>query len=361
MLKNVTMAQIAKRVGVTSSAVSVVLSGKKSTIGVSVKTREKILKTAQSLGFKPNIFGRSLVSRRSFSIALLCRECFAAQILEILKGIQNVTNERDYSLLTFYHGDTVEDEALHLHRSLEKRVDGIIVMPALDPDGRTNQNEFLNLQKHGIPVVQVLMDTLAGIPFVMADRYGSGRNACRHLLDLGHRRIAYLTFEGFDDTTIPAYFREAAEQAHGYRDTMKDAGLEPVVITHPLPPAPTDETPMAYVRYGEAFAPRILEHPKRPTAVITFNGYEAFGLLKGFWLRGIRVPEAMSVVGVNTPEMHNIMFSHIPLTAFVAPLVHIGQKAASLIFDALEGRPVKDVTLEQKFVVRSSTGPPRES
>jgi len=284
----------------------------------------------------------------------LCRESFSAHILDVIRGVQDVTYERDYSLLTSYHGDSVANEAVHIRRSLEKRVDGMIVMPALDADGRTNISEFQALQQQGIPVVQVLMRTLPGVPSVMADRYESGRLACRHLIELGHRRIVHLAYEGIFDTRIKGYYEDAIERANGYRDEMISAGLEPVMVTHPQPKHLAD-----YVSLGEQAVPQIAKHPSRPTAIMTFNGYQAFGLIRGLKLMGLAVPEDISIIGFSVLDMETTIFSDPPLTTFVEPSSKIGQEAARMVFDMLEGRPGRDIVLDQRLVIHHSTAPPR--
>jgi DNA-binding LacI/PurR family transcriptional regulator len=145
------------------------------------------------------------------------------------------------------------------------------------------------------------------------------------------------------------------ERAQGYIDEMTQAGLEPVVITHP-----TVKEIHEYVQHGEAYADQVLNHSSRPTAAMTFNGYEAFGLLSGLRNMGIRVPEQISVLGFNTQEMDTMLFFNPALTAVVEPSIQMGQEAAQMVFDILEGRPVTDQILDQKLVVRSSTGPPQE-
>jgi DNA-binding LacI/PurR family transcriptional regulator len=353
--ENITMAEIAKRVGVTQSAVSVVLSGRKSTIGVSRENRERILETAKNLNFKPNIFGRSLVNRRSFSLALLCRESCSSHIPDIIRGVQDVVHERDYALLTFCHGDSAEDERIHLRRSLDRRADGIIVMAALDPDGRTNIEEFRAVQKQGIPVVQLLEKTLLGIPSVMAERYESGRLACRHLIELGHRRIVHLAHAGIYDTRIAGYYEDAVERANGYRDEMISHGLEPVIITHPVTNDLSD-----CVRFAEQVTPEIVNHPSRPTAVMVYNCYQAFGVMRALKQMKKLVPGDMSIVGFSVLEMDSTILTDPPLTTIVEPTIRIGQEAGRMVFDLMEGKPVKDVALEQKLIVRGSTGHPKD-
>jgi DNA-binding LacI/PurR family transcriptional regulator len=348
------MADIAKQVGVARSAVSVVLSGRESTTMVSEETRKRILKAAKELDFKPNIFGKSLVSRRSFSLSLLCRKSSCSHIPDIIQGVQDVIHERDYSLLTFYHGDLAEDERIHLRRSLDKRVDGIIVMAALDADGTTNLEEFQAIRKQGIPVVQVLVNTLPGIPLVMPDRYDSGRLACRHLIELGHKRIVHLAYSGIYDNRIDGFYGDAVERANGYRDEMVSHGLEPVIVTHPVAKELSD-----YVQFAEQATPEIVNHPSKPTAVMAYNCYQAFGVMRALKKMGKSIPDDMSIIGFSVLEMESTVFTDPPLTTVVEPTVRIGQEAAKMVFDLLEGKPVSNVVLEQKLVVRGSTSPPK--
>lgn len=354
--RRVSMDDVAARAGVTRSAVSVALSGRKSTVSISDATREKILQAAKELDYKPNIFGRNLSDRRSYSLALLCRECFFPQILDVVKGIQDVAYDRGYSLLMYYHGDLAVNEREHISRSKEKHVDGLLVMPALDPDGKTNVDVFRKLFNDGVPVVQVLGSPLPGIPSAQSEQYGTEHTACRYLQSLGHQRIAYVTHAGAYDEKIKGFYGTIIERMHGYRDAMQETGLEPLVFAHPVPE--NTGSPKEYFQYGLEYAERIASHPTKPTAVMVYNGYVAVGLLNGFKNLGVKVPQDISVLGSNTVEMESMLVFDPPMTAMVESTADIGQRAAEMVFEMLEGKAVANSVLEQKLIVRESTAPP---
>ena len=185
-----TLSQVATAAGVSRTAAWAALSDRQTNVGLKAETRQRILHTAKQLNYQKNLVGLSLVKRKSLLISLLCRETYEHTALDVLRGIQDVLLDREYSLLTYAHGDTVENEAHHIKLSLVRGVDGIILMSALDSDGRTNAKQLSTLQTRGFPLVQLFNRTLPGVPTVMMDDHIAGRMATEHLLNLGHRLYA---------------------------------------------------------------------------------------------------------------------------------------------------------------------------
>jgi LacI family transcriptional regulator len=347
------MVDIAKQAGVTRSAVSRVLSGRKSTVNVSEATRERILKVAKELNYHPSILAMSLAAKRSFILGFLGRENYANQMLQLIKGIQDVTEERDYSLVTYYHGDTAKDELIHLQRSIERQVDGIIIIPALDEDGKTNAKEILSLYESGLPVVQMFTKVLPKIPAIIEDYKKGNDLACQHLIDLGHRRIAYLTREDCDCIEQPGLYTDAMAKVDFFQAKMREEGLEPIVITHPK----TSNRFEYYLRGSES-AVQILNHPAKPTAVITYNGSQMLGLVNAFQQINVRIPEDISVIGYD--EINVDKLTTCPLTTLPQPLVQQGRVAAKMVFDMMEKKTVGDTFVATDIIVRGSAGQPRE-
>lgn len=108
-----------------------------------------------------------------------------------MRGIQDVVHEHDYSIVTFFHGDTVDDEAIHLQRCVDRKVDGLILMPALDADGRTNAESIAALRRDGIPVVVTTHPVLAG----GLEYYKAGSDAVEKLLAQPIRPSAIIAYD----------------------------------------------------------------------------------------------------------------------------------------------------------------------
>ena len=348
-----TLAEVASQAGVSKTAAWAALSKRETNVGLSDVTRARVLRVAKKLNYQRNIIGRSLATRKSFLISLLFREAFELSTTEVLRGIQDVLLDQEYSLVTYAHGDTVEDEARHIDFSLERKVDGLIVTPALDAEGKTNAERFSALQRGGLPVVQLFNRTLAGIPAVMMDHRAAGRMAAEHLIELGHRRIAHFTHAGYLDEQTPGYFADARQRWEGYVQAMEAAGLEPVAVAH-------GSVRAAWELFGTAqhasAVGQLLNHPSRPTAVVCYSDFEAFGLIRSLVKKGVRVPEDISVTGIDDLQVLTIDLPS--LTTIAPPLRAIGQAAARMVLKRTASSAAEDEVLTPRMHVRESTGSP---
>jgi LacI family transcriptional regulator len=200
--------------------------------------------------------------------------------------------------------------------------------------------------------LQLFDQFLTGVPSIMEDGRAAGAVATRHLLDLGHQHVLHLTMADYDDRLQAGRRRNTKARYEGYRDTMLEAGLEPIIcdaISNRIAP------PM----YGEArnLAGWIMEHPARPTAVFCYSDRIAFGLLNGLADLGVRVPQDMSVVGFdNLPAG---VWSRPALTSVGVDRVEMGKQAARALFSAMQGETARAVQLKPRIVQRQSTGAPR--
>lgn len=305
---------------------------------VAASTRNRVLRVANQLGYRRNIHARSLAANKSFLLGFLGRQAYWSFAMDVIRGMQEVSLARGYSLLTYIHGDSAQDESKHLEISRERRVDGVVVMPALDPDGRNNGKELQSLRDEGFPVVQLFSNVIEGLPSVRVDTAGATRQSVEHLLKLGHRRIAYMIFADFADQRIEGFYREELDRYRAYEQTMRDAGESPLLFTHPG---------FNFLEEGERLAQAILDHPDKPTAVITYSDAHAWGLMRGVVRAGRRIPEDLSVIGAHRLNFINVELPEI--TTFIHPHAQMGRSAAELCFKMLDNQPVEDVLLMPHF------------
>jgi LacI family transcriptional regulator, repressor for deo operon, udp, cdd, tsx, nupC, and nupG len=182
---------------------------------------------------------------------------------------------------------------------------------------------------------------VAGWASVRIDDVGAARCAVRHLLDLGHRRVGFI---GGDD---PLHTRMPAERRAGYRTELAATGL---------PAAPELEAVGGFtVSGGFAAAQRLLAIPEPPTALFAASDEMAMGAVQAARRVGLRVPEDVSVIGIDDHEMAELL----DLTTVAQPVVAQGVLAAEMILTALSepGRPPPAVTVPTELVVRGTTGP----
>ena len=352
----VTLRDIARRLGVSRPAVSAALSDRRSTIGLSDALRARIRREAVALGYRPNLLARSFIKQRSYLVGFLGRAEYFLYAYETLSAVERVLDPAGFSILSFLHGDTGEDQRRHLQRCLDRRVDGLIVAAAAEGARGPMAGRVAALRRAGFPLVQVFRRLLPGVPVVMADDGAIGYRATRHLLAHGHRRIVHYTYDAYADRRNPGRDRDAKDRHAGYVRAMREAGQTPAVVTFPA---------ARYFPLDAGFAPgalegavRVARHPARLTAAVCFNDYVALGLSRGLQRAGVRVPADFSIVGYDDIDLARA--SDPPLTTLAPPLRMIGEEAARRVLGLMEGRPATDLLFEPALRDRGTTAPPRK-
>jgi DNA-binding LacI/PurR family transcriptional regulator len=346
----VTRKDVAEHAQVSESTAGMILAGRGQRY--SIHTREKVLASAKALDYRPNPAARSLQSQRSFLIGVLINSSNAAISTEFLRGVQAVLNSGDYSPIVLSHADC-EEQAKCLERCTDRRVDGLIVNASHDASGRFDTSHLAAAIEQGTPVIEVFGRFISGVPQINVDNVAAGRKSVEHLLGLGHRRIAMLTHERYvvGRSGRAAMHFDAWERYCGYEEAMYDAGLEPVVVTHPI----TGEVDVAqqFVDGGLEAFDSLLSHPAKPTAVICYNDLEVYGLIRAARLKGVKINDHFSVVGFGDLDHSRII---VPaLTTVPVPAFEVGRRAAEALLDSLDEQPVESALIETEIVVREST------
>jgi DNA-binding LacI/PurR family transcriptional regulator len=331
-----TMAQVAEHAGVGIGTVSRVLSGSSK---VSDATRHKVQSSAEQLGYQRSRKSAARQGKPSRLIAVLVPFFDEQSAFQRLRGVvsQLAPHGCDVVLHDVQSPVQARTKLMELPRSLI--LDGLIVisLPLTGDEGE-------RLVKARFPTV--LVDTsCAGLPSVRIDDRVGGALATKHLLDLGHQRIAFVG----EPPQNPFGFVAGAHREEGFRATMAEAGLE---------------VPTSMVRYGaylhsaaRQMATELLSLPKRPTAIVAASDVQAVGCLEAATQLGIRVPDDLSVVGYDDIDLAGLM----GLSTVRQPLVYSGERGADLIVEALSMRHSQPSTelLELELVVRSTTGSAR--
>jgi LacI family transcriptional regulator len=339
----ITIKDVAKEAGVSYQLVSAVLGGRESTIRFSAATKAKVLAAAARLGFRPSILARSFQANRSFLVGILV--CHEQNFLlsDLIRGIQETLQPEGITPLFLSH-KTPAEEATNLHLLQERRVDAVITNSyGGDPE------TYARLVKAGVPVVELFNYQFAklGIPHVRQDMAAVGYEATRHLLELGHRRIALLTHERYKK-----HF-DADDQWRGYCQALKEAGLKPQVFTHSL--ACYMPGRVLYWYHGaKEIADQVLG-PQRPTAIVCYDCAHVQALIEEADPRGIRVPKDLSLVGYQDWDICETTTPRIT-TLLVDPF-KMGQAAAATILAQLRGETAGNTLVKPDFIHRASTGP----
>lgn len=343
MKNRITIKDVATQAGVSNQLVSAVFSGRVSSVRYSEATRQKVLQTAAELGFQPNILAQSFRGNQSYLIGVLNRVDHGWMSDRMLRGIQEVLVDAGLTpLLLTYQRD--EGEERNLNEFARRQVDGLIVNV-----GMVKHERYGRMTAQGLPVVQLIDNSLAGfgIPNVMSDLVTTGAEATRHLLELGHRRIAHLTHARY------LLNRDAHELYLGYERAMREAGLQPQVVTHSLDLYRRGEPSSFYDCVSEAMD-AVLAEP-RPSAVLCYECFGAFRLIETATERGLAVPGNLAVVGVNDLDICKIakpMLSTMRVGAY-----EIGKAAAVEMVNMLAGATGCDRLVRTTLVARGSSVP----
>lgn len=330
-----TIKDVAKLAGVSVSTASIALSGKGP---VSEATRRRVLEAAQVLDYRPNAIARSLVTRRTHTVGLVLSDITDPYFHEIAKGVEAVLSTAGYALILADTDRSVQKELRSLEIFQSHRVAGIILAGSEMEDGP------LGPEGNDVAVVTVGRRR-GGWPFVSVDNAGAAFAATRHLLETGRRRIAFIAG--------PKGLAAAEERRQGYRRALEGEGLTP----DPRWEAAGDFTPAGGYRAVQALLDAVAGEPseRRPDAILAANDQMAIGVLKGLKERRVAVPQEMAVAGIGGISTGE--YVDPPLTTVALPMIAMGEAAARLLIDRIEGRRdrPREVWLETRLLVRSST------
>jgi len=335
-----TIKSIAKLTGVSHSTVSRAL---RSSSLVAEDTALYIQKVASEQGYLPSAAARSLKTRRTQALGVILSSIADPFFAEILFGIEEYAQDSNYSLLIAASQHDLIKERRIVQAMVEQRTDGLIICSS-----SFSQNQVLQLLSRGFPVVMVNQQAAENYNFsIYHDDLDGSRQVTRHLISLGHQRIAYLGNANSGRTT--------QDRTAGFMAEMHDHGLAvPTEYVHHVAGGDPELGRDALAHFMD------LEEP--PSAIFCFNDMLAVGVLKGCEEREMDVPQQLSVAGFD-----NIAYSAFTtpsLTTFDQPKRNIGREAARLLLELLlsdqEGLPqTRQVkVLQGRLLVRESTSTP---
>jgi LacI family transcriptional regulator len=332
-----TIREIADLAGVSIATVSRVLNGRDD---VSNETRDLVRKVVQEHGYTVSRSARGLSAGRTGLVGVLVPLVYPVYFSAILSGTAEALYEQDIRLLLSPTDHEHDREVSLLDRLVHGETDGALVVL---PKESSAELERLLDEGYRFVVVDPRLPLDDRIPSVSAAHTSGADQAMRHLLGLGHRRIAAITG--------PRGWVATEDRRRGYHAALAAAGIMP---DPSLEPDADFE-----ISGGRDAARRLLDLADPPTAIFAFNDNLAIGALQAARSRGLSVPEDVSVVGFDDVEHATIVTP--TLTTVRQPLAEMGRTAVSLLMRLLEGQAFETLHVElgTRLVVRESTGPPR--
>jgi len=306
---------------------------------VSKKTREKVIKIAVEMGYRPNLLARGLRSQQSKLIIALVTNISNMVVSRAIKGIEKVAQEMGYSVLL---GDTQNDDAVearYIGLLSARQADGVILVSSRQ-HGKVGEL-ILDNNPQAAVVNAVACSEAQLCPTVGVDDVAAAAEMTQHLLSLGHKRIAAVTG--------PEESPHSRERLFGYRMQLRQAGVtydESLVI-------PGEFT----LESGGAAADKLLNLKHRPTAAFFFNDEMAIGAIQRLASRNVRVPEDMSIAGFD--DIPFAAYANPALTTIYQPAEEMGAAAMRLLHRRLSGETdLADVILPTQLRVRQTTAAP---
>jgi len=336
---SITIVDVARRAGVTTSTVSYTLSGKRP---VSEHARARVLKAIEELHYQPHALGQALRSKRTHTIGILYPAASAGLSslqLEFIAGASTVTTERNYGLYLWSGQDQDQGVLQMIERGF---IEGVILMEIRVKDPRI---AFMKERKYPFVMIGHGPDNSPendGTSFVDLDFFAALRTSVEHLAGLGHQDLAFLNI----GTAMNRGAAYAISAMQSFEQSIARLGLQGK--TYPCPPDP---------QQGYELVRHILEERPGLTGIITINSWVVGGILRAVQEHGLRIPDDFSVVSMLPSHLAEMM--HPALTSIDFPYQEIGRIAAEMLIRQLdEPHTLPTQTLLQvPLSIRQSTGP----
>ena len=325
--------EVARRAGVSVGTVSNVLNRPQI---VAPATRDRVLDAIDELGFVRNEAARALRSGRSRTIGLVVLDVSNPYFTDVARGAEEVAEEHGYVVTLCNSGEKAEREARYLDHLEQLRVQGILIAPV-----HTRNPRFKQLVDRGVKVV--LVDRRSGRSrcSVAVDDALGGQMAVQHLLDQGHRQVAFVGG--------PESLQQVSDRLAGAVSAVRAAGAPQMHTLH---------MPALSFAAGRAAVDRLLELPasRRPTAVFCANDLLALGVLQEATRRGLRIPSDLAVVGYD--DIDFAAAAAVPLSSVRQPREELGRTAFELLLSEIDDgddHRHRQVVFKPELVVRESS------
>jgi DNA-binding LacI/PurR family transcriptional regulator len=334
----VSIKDIARAAGVSHSTVSRALSDSSL---VSDETKARIQRLAQEMGYSPNTLARSLVTRQTYTVGVVVTTIADPFVAEVVQGIEATAHDYNYTVILCSSGAKPEREIAAVEMLRSKRVDGVIVTSS-----RIGALYLEHLERIGAPIVLINNHNEQSGRYtftVTVDNRHGGYLATEHLVQLGHRRIAYVT--------APADHSSDLDRLAGYRQALIAGGIEPDAALIVPGNGRADG--------GGRALPALIELSEPPSAVFCYNDMTAIGLMHAARQVGLSVPRDMAVVGFD--DIPFASYFYPPLTTIAQPKVEMGRLAMKMALSLMtigeenHEEELSNVVVRGKLVVRAST------
>jgi len=336
-LSSITLHDVARLAGVSIKTVSRVLNNEPH---VSKAKRESVEAAVEQLNYRPNMAARTLSGSRSYLLGFLAPTGAPLYIDRLLRGALDACQKNNYHLVAEIY-DTQADDLLENVRRLcsSTALDGLVLAPGVCDSPQV----LAYLRERGIPHIGISPGGPIEAPYVHIDETAAAYAMTRHLLELGHERIAFLGHQ-------PGW-KFAERRLQGFQQAMREAGIA-------VPARYIGQSWFTF-RFGQESAEKLLALKNPPTALFAVNDETAMGAIVAAYRRGLAVPRDVSIAGFDDSPLAALTWPQ--LTTVRQPLEDMAATAAGLILkprSPAAGDP-PGVLLPFEIVIRGTTDRPR--
>jgi DNA-binding LacI/PurR family transcriptional regulator len=330
----VTLKTVAEHVGLSPGTVSAVLNDAPSARAIPEPTKARIRAAARELRYRPNFFARTLRRKRTYTVGVIAEEIGDAYSSGVISGVESCLRRKNYFFLTVIHRHDPTLLRQYADLLIERGVEGFIAV---------------DLQLEHPPQLPTVVlaghREIEGVTNVVLDHDQAVTAALKHLVELGHRRIAFM--KGHPASSDSEERWQAICRASQRFGIEMDPDL--IVQIEAEDPSP---------QVGYPYAKQLLARKIPFSALFAYNDLSAIGAIRALQEEGLRVPTDVSVVGFD--DIQSAAFNTPSLTTIRQPLVKMGEIAADTLVQQIEGQedmPAR-IAIEPILVVRESSGPP---
>jgi LacI family transcriptional regulator len=331
----VTLQTLARHLDLAAGTISAALNDSPAARAIPEHTKQRIVEAARELNYRPNYFARSLRLQRTYTIGVIAEQIGDPYGAMVISGIEEHLRESEYFFLTVIHR--------HDHRVLQNYSQMLVTRGV---EGFITVDTSIT-EKPSRPTVAVAGHAaVPGVTNLILDQKLAARLVLTHLLELGHRDIAFMKGQtaSSDSATRWAAICAASKEL-GVR-------MRPELVIQ-------IEQDLTTPQLGYPYAKGLLARKQPFTALFAYNDLSAIGAIWAFREAGLRVPQDISVVGFDDVPL--AVFSNPELTTIRQPLQRMGQIAAKTLIDQIEVKAEfqPEIVIEPELIVRASTGPVR--
>lgn len=332
--KNITIKEIAKKLGISVSTVSRALHD---AFDVNQETRKKVLDLAEQLEYKPNPFAISLVKQQTKIIGVLLPEIATHYFSTVVKGIQDVAYHVGYNVMFFISDESYEREKTIVKNLSTSLLDGLLISVSIET---TDSDHIRKLMDQGMPII--FFDRyLADLPVsrVIQDDYRGAYNITMHLIQQGYQRIAHLAG--------PKHMEMAIRRMQGYIDALRDAKI-PIRKEYIIHSGFSQED-------GIKDVSKLLAVKPLPEAIFAVNDRKAIGAMMALKKSGYRLPEDMALAGfTNAPVSEAV---EPGLTTIEQSAYQIGTTSCRMLLDRIKSpdQPPQTIIMPSNLIIRESS------